>query len=118
MGKNNTTQLQKPLSRFLIIFITLVINIGIDRFTKFLAVIYLKGQGVISVIGKLFILYYVENNGAFLNMGANWFTAIKDLILLIIPIAVCLAGIVYCFLKEKKYTTTHSYYYYHCRRIK
>ena len=83
------------------IIITLLINIVLDRLTKLIAIIYLKGKSAISFINNIIILEYTENNGAFLSLGSNWPIVVKYIILLIIPIIVCLAVLWYCICKEK-----------------
>jgi signal peptidase II len=49
-----------------------------------------------------FVLVYSENRGAFLNMGESWNGILKQLILLILPALVCVAGLFYLMLKENK----------------
>ena len=41
-----------------------VLLIFIDQITKYLAIHNLKGQGMISVLGEVLCLRYVENTGA------------------------------------------------------
>jgi lipoprotein signal peptidase len=57
------------------IFITFIINYGLDRFTKYLASIYLKGKIAIKLFKDLIIIIYVENSGAILSFGSNWYRA-------------------------------------------
>ena len=79
-----------------------LINYIIDRFTKYIAVEYLKGNGARSFFNNIFVLVYAENTGAFLSLGKNWNIYIKYFVLLIIPILVCIAGLLYLMIKEKK----------------
>lgn len=81
--------------------ITFVINFGLDRLTKIIAVNYLKGSESIHLLYDSIIITYAENTGAFLSMGSNWPVALKYLLLLVLPIALCLYGIFYCLVKEK-----------------
>jgi signal peptidase II len=49
-----------------------------------------------------FVLIYSENRGAFLNMGESWNGVLKQLFLLALPVLVCVVGLFYLMLKEKK----------------
>jgi len=78
------------------------INYFLDRFTKYIAVEYLKGNESKSFIKNIFVLVYAENTGAFLSLGKNWNIYIKYTVLLIIPIIICIIGLLYLMIKEKK----------------
>ena len=78
------------------------INYFIDRFTKYIAAEYLKGSGTKGFLNNIFILVYTENTGAFLSLGRNWNIYVKYFVLLIIPIIVCIAGLLYLMIKETK----------------
>ncbi|MCR4791056.1 MAG: signal peptidase II [Treponemataceae bacterium] len=80
--------------------ITFVINFGLDRLTKILATIYLKGTGLHSYLKNIFVLVYAQNTGAFLSMGAHFPLALKYILLIVLPLLVCLAGLVWCIIKE------------------
>ena len=82
--------------------ISFVINFGLDRLTKILAVEFLKGNPPKSFLGGIFKLIYAENTGAFLSMGASFPIVLKYILLLIIPILVCLWGLYWCLFKEKE----------------
>jgi len=79
-----------------------LINYFLDRFTKYIAVEYLKGNESRSFFNNIFVLVYAENTGAFLSLGKNWNIYIKYVVLLIIPILICIAGLLYLMIKEKK----------------
>jgi signal peptidase II len=79
------------------------INYFLDRLTKYIAVEYLKGNGARSFLNNIFVLTYAENTGAFLSLGKNWNIYIKYVVLLIIPIIICIIGLLYIMIKEKKY---------------
>lgn len=49
----------------------IVISVALDRITKWLAVLYLKGNGSVSIIGELLHFTYVENEGAAFGMMKN-----------------------------------------------
>ncbi len=48
--------------------IIMLLLIGIDQFTKFLSVTYLKGIDEVSVLGEVLVLKYCENTGAAFSM--------------------------------------------------
>ena len=51
------------LRQFFIFFIGLGVSIGLDQFTKHLAVVHLKGQKPFVLIKGVFEFYYSENRG-------------------------------------------------------
>ena len=77
-------------------------NFLLDRVTKILAFRFLANRPRIEMLRGCFILIYSENRGAFLNMGESWNGVLKQLFLLILPIAVCVVGLFYLMLKENK----------------
>jgi signal peptidase II len=78
------------------------LNYGLDRITKFIALRYLRDQPPLVFLNRLFVLVYRENTGAFLSMGAGWNIYIKYAVLLIIPILVCLGGLLYLMFRENR----------------
>ena len=56
------------LRQFFIFFIGLGVSIGLDQFTKHLAVVHLKGQKPFVIIKGVFEFYYSENRGAAFGM--------------------------------------------------
>jgi signal peptidase II len=92
----------KRLRLYIIASITFIINIGLDRIGKYLASSLLKGNNSVHVIGNLFILSYIENEGAFLSFGSNWPVFLKIIVFLIVPIVVCIGTFIYVLLKEEK----------------
>lgn len=65
-----------------------IVSILLDQFTKYLAVINLKGNASIHVIGDFFRLTYVENRGAAFGMLQNqrWFFIITTILLIFLLI--------------------------------
>ena len=45
-------------------YISILLLVLLDQLTKFLAAVYLKGQGSVKVINNFFYLTYAENKGA------------------------------------------------------
>lgn len=83
-------------------FITIIIvlgNIFIDRITKVMASIFLKGEDIKSFLADIIRISYVENTGAFLSLGAEWPEVVKYIVLLILPTFFCFYGIYYCIKK-------------------
>ena len=78
------------------------INYILDRITKYVAIEYLKGNEAIRFFNNIFVLIYAENTGAFLSLGKNWNVYIKYFVLLIIPIIICIMGLLYLMFKETK----------------
>ena len=56
---------------YIVMLITLAICIGVDQFTKYLAVVHLKGTEGIELIPGVFKFYYLENRGAAFGMLQN-----------------------------------------------
>ena len=92
--------MKAKLHNVLVVFITLFINISLDRVTKYLAITFMKGKQSISFLWNTVIISYVENTGAFLGLGSNWNIYIKYIILIIIPIVICFIAIIYCLIRN------------------
>jgi signal peptidase II len=98
----STADLWKARARYIGITIAVVVlNYGLDRLTKLLAIEFLKGRPPVSFFGDLMVLVYAENSGAFLSMGSVWSPFLKYLLFLVIPGIVCLYGLFWCFLKAR-----------------
>ncbi len=72
----------------------------VDQFTKFLAVKYLKGGEQVPVLGDIFVLQYLENNGAAFGMLQG-----KKIFFILLTIVV-VAAVTFVYLKiphQKKY---------------
>lgn len=83
----------------LITIITVLGNILIDRITKIMAQVFLKGEDIKSYFADILRISYVENTGAFLSLGSGWPLVVKYIVLLIIPTIFCFYGIFYCIKK-------------------
>jgi signal peptidase II len=99
---NDMKILNERKKQIIIVLAVFFANLLIDRFTKYLAEAYLKGNEAISFLNNMFVLVYAENTGAFLSMGKNWPGFIKYFVLLIVPLIICVAGLVYLMLKETR----------------
>lgn len=73
------------MKRYALVFGLMAVSIGIDRWTKGLAVQYLQGRPLREVAGEFFQLVFVENQGAFLSFGAGLPDAVRFIALTILP---------------------------------
>ena len=88
------------LSRTLSIVLLIVANIAIDQITKFIVRAKIAQNEIIEVVGDIFIMTKVENEGAFLGMGSDLSPTLKWILLLILPVIV-LGGVVYYIITNK-----------------
>lgn len=88
----------------LLILAVFAVNFAADRVTKVIAIDTLKGQPPQSYFGNLVVLQYVENTGAFLGLGAGWPDWLKYTLLVVLPILVCLAVVVWLVLRVNNKT--------------
>ncbi|MDR2485126.1 MAG: signal peptidase II [Treponema sp.] len=77
-------------------------NYVLDRVTKYIASVYLKDSEPVRLLKDTILLLYAENTGAFLSLGTHWNIYIKYFVLLIIPLIICIIGLLYVMLKEIK----------------
>lgn len=100
---NNKKKLQKI--RILIIdIIIMAVLIGLDQFTKYLAVIHLKDKPAYKIINGILELNYLENRGAAFGMLQNqivFFIFVEVIVLSVI------AYILYKTPVHKKYNRMH-----------
>lgn len=75
-------------------------NYALDRLTKHLALLFLRGRAPLSFLKGVVVLVFTENRGAFLSLGSHWPNGIKYLLLLIIPILFCLGLLLYAMFRE------------------
>lgn len=66
----------------MVILALFVVLIGFDQATKVVARDLLSGKSIVHVVDDVFILVYVENNGAFLSLGAHWPPAVRNVVFL------------------------------------
>jgi signal peptidase II len=98
-GLNFIKQRKKFIS---LVFVIFCINYFFDKLTKYIAITYLKGHEAIPLFNDTVIIKYAENTGAFLSLGSNWNIYVKYIVFLIIPIIICLTGVIYLIVKETK----------------
>ena len=103
IGYNNIMRNLKERKRHIIMTLSIFsVNFILDRLTKHIALEYLKGNDSIIFFNNIFALTYAENTGAFLGLGKNWNEHIKYFVFLIIPIIICIVGLLHLMTKETK----------------
>lgn len=83
------------MRRLFFIVLILLLNIGFDQGTKFLARHYLQDRNTVHVIGSYVILTYAENKGAFLGLGSVIPKPLRVTLLGIVPLLVLIVLFVY-----------------------
>jgi signal peptidase II len=78
----------------ILIALIVLMNIGCDQATKHIARARLADRGTVSVVGSVFILRYVENEGAFLSLGAGLSRPVRTVVFIAIPLAALVGMIV------------------------
>lgn len=78
-------------------------TVGLDQWTKKLAVDHLQGKSPIEYLGGLFDLSYAQNTGAFLSLGENLDPLTKKIVLNALP-ALLLIGILVYIFRDKTLT--------------
>lgn len=86
--------------RTLLILVLVILNIGLDQFSKFKVRERVVPGSRTELIGKQLQLMNVENSGAFLSMGSDSNPTVKLIFLLIIPVIV-LGIVLYYVLTDK-----------------
>lgn len=78
--------------RYILIILALI---GIDQFSKYLALTYLKDIGSISILENVFHLTYVENRGAAFGLFQN-----NQIIFIVVAIVAFIVGLYYIYKKD------------------
>lgn len=76
--------------------------IALDQWTKYLAVVHLKGLPEQSYFGGYFKLLYVTNRGAWGSMGSDWPEPWRKVVLIVIPILFLIGLSFYLFWEKTK----------------
>lgn len=79
--------MRAKLFRVATIALLILVTIGIDQTTKELSRTYLRGHGTVQVVGDVFIMHYVENEGAFLSLGARFPAPVRLALFVAFPLA-------------------------------
>jgi len=78
--------------KYILIILSLI---GIDQFSKYLALKYLKGVSSIPIINDVFHLTYVENRGAAFGLFQN-----NQIIFVVVAMIACIVGLYYIYKKD------------------
>ncbi|MDR1909214.1 MAG: signal peptidase II [Spirochaetaceae bacterium] len=89
---------KKQISLTLAVFFT---NLAVDRAGKYLALRFLRGRGAVRLLRDSVMLYFTENTGAFLSMGAHWSLPVKRMVLLYLPLLFCAALLLHLLFRER-----------------
>jgi signal peptidase II len=92
----------RQTKRILLLLLVLAGNYAADRITKLLAVRYLDGEAPKEFFGRLMVLQYAENDGAFLGLGGAFPLPLKLALFIAIPLAACAAGLFWAFRPSTK----------------
>ena len=79
----------------------MALTVGLDQWTKQLAIEHLQGKGDIPYFDGLFRLTYATNTGAFLSLGENLGPWLKPILLNALP-ALLLIGLLVFIFRERK----------------
>ena len=87
--------------RIIVVGTILVVLIGLDHLTKWIAIEHLKDSGVVyRFVGDLFRLQYAENTGAFLSLGSGLPDGVRALIMTGLNAVILGALLIYMFVKH------------------
>lgn len=92
-------KVNKYLRAAIILFI-LALNIGCDQVSKVIVRKDMADNQVIGFVANHFTLEKVENTGAFLSLGDSLGGPIRYILLMILPLAAILFGLVYILIKD------------------
>ena len=87
-------------TRLGLVLAALVSTVGIDQWTKQLAITHLQGEPPIYYFDEMFRLTFARNTGAFLSLGENLGPVLKPLLLNAVP-ALLLVGLLYFIFRER-----------------
>ena len=88
-------------ARLLPVVIAVAVTVGLDQWTKQLAIEHLQGQPDILYWGELLRLTFVRNTGAFLSLGSDLGPLLRTLLLEVFPTVLLLALLVYIFRERR-----------------
>jgi len=88
-------------SRLTAVGAAVAVTVGIDQWTKFLAIEHLQGQPEQFFLNDMLRLTFVRNTGAFLSLGSDLGPVLRPLLLNIFP-AILLLGLLWYIFKEKR----------------
>lgn len=98
--------MKKLLLRILFFILIITLNIGLDQATKYFAKTQLMNAGYVYVVGDIFVMKYVVNDGAFLSIFSGFPKVFKMIFLGALPFVVLTLLFIYS-LSSKKITRLH-----------
>lgn len=78
----------KLSKRSLFIWVLIIVNIAADQISKFWIRANVAPNSKSSIVGDVFTLHNVENQGAFLGLGSDLNPTVKFILLLLLPVFV------------------------------
>jgi signal peptidase II len=87
-------------NRIAIVAGAILVTVGLDQWTKFLAIDHLEGKPPIYYLNEMLSLTFAKNTGAFLSLGEDLGPVLKPVLLNALP-ALLLVGLLYFIFKEK-----------------
>lgn len=87
-------------NRIAIVAGAILVTVGLDQWTKALAIEHLEGQPPTYYFNEMFSLTFAKNTGAFLSLGEDLGPVLKPILLNALP-ALLLVGLLYFIFKEK-----------------
>ena len=99
--------MQKVISNISII-ILLLLCVGCDQGTKRIAQSFLAGSGTITYLFDMLRFQYVENQGAFLGIGANMPEAFRFYFFAVLMAAILVTGFSLFLLNKNKFTNSQT----------
>ncbi len=78
------------IKRIGIVLIVIIANILLDQVTKNMALEQLAGQPSTYYLNDMFVLTFVENDGAFLSLGSNMNPTLQFILLKALPVIMLL----------------------------
>lgn len=88
------------LLRNSVLLLTVIINIGCDQISKDMVRKHISYYESISVVRHHITLTKVENTGAFLSLGHEWPSPLREILLMVLPILALIAGLAVILFKQ------------------
>ncbi|MEM9260046.1 MAG: signal peptidase II [Bacteroidota bacterium] len=83
--------------RLPLIALAVAITVGLDQWTKVLAVNHLQGEPDLFYLNDMLRLTFVRNTGAFLSLGSELGPVLRPILLNLLPALLLIALLVYIF---------------------
>jgi len=93
--------MKKRILTIVLVAAFILANAGLDQVSKKIAEASLAGMGTVQVVGDVFIMTLVKNNGGFLGFGSEWPDLLKLVILQLAPLVILAAMLIILFASSK-----------------